>query len=266
MPLGASSASMYPGYSPADHIYGEAASEFGKHVAELKKKGIEVPKEPIGSEDNLASDKNAGHEQIGEIKQQSRQESRRHSSSQAGEAEPMQGVEETEPSQLFVIDPNPTPVAPFQANLTTSLTKSKNKANDKAKRRNSTDGDQVVDTSEEAPKTKKVKMSAEPDDLPSDDFEAEVEAKHREKEERRKSKKDKKRKRDSEPSDLAADVPVEDSKIEKPKKKKSKRDKTVEDDAKLDGEPAKKRKNNVTVDSPEAIDGEKKEKKKRIKS
>ena len=254
---------MYPGYSPADHIYGEAASEFGKHVAELKKKGIEVPKESIGSE-YIAHEQKAGHEQTDETKQKSGQDSRHHSGSQVGEAEPMEGVEETEPSQLFVIDSNPTPVAPFQANLTTSLTKSKNKANDKAKRRTSSDGDQVVDASEEAPK-KKVKMSAEPDDLPSDDFEAEVEAKHREKEERRKAKKDKKRKRDSDPSGLAADVPVEESKIENPKKKKSKKDKAVEDDAKLDGETAKKRKK-VLAESPDAIDGEKKEKKKRIKS
>jgi hypothetical protein len=265
VPLGASSASMYPGYSPADHIYGEAASEFGKHVAELKKKGIEVLKEPVGSEYNITPEQKAGHEQTDEAKQQSRQESRHHSGSQVGEAEPMEGVEETEPSQLFVIDSNPTPVAPFQANLTTSLTKSKNKANDKAKRRTSTDGDQVVDVSEEAPKKKKVKMSTEPDDLPSDDFEAEVEAKHREKEERRKSKKDKKRKRDSDPSGLAADVTAEESKIEKPKKKKSKKDKAVEDDAKLDGETAKKRKK-VSAESPDAIDGEKKEKTKRIKS
>ena len=248
VPLGASSASMYPGYSPADHIYGEAASEFGKHVAGLKKQGIDFTTGPDGPEYDIAAEKRAGQEQIDEIRRQREQ-------NQDDEVEPMEGVEETDLGQLFVIDSNPTPVASFQAEVTTSLTKSKNKANDKAKRRNSNDGD-VVDTSEELPKKKKVKISAESE--PADDFEAEVEAKHNEKEERRKAKKEKKRKRDSEPSDLAADVPVEGLRTEKPKKKKSKKDKAVEDDAEVEGE-VKKRKKKSSEDS---TDGQKKKTKK----
>ena len=37
--IGSSSLSMYPGYSPADHLYGEAAQEFGQEWSEAKKQG-----------------------------------------------------------------------------------------------------------------------------------------------------------------------------------------------------------------------------------
>ena len=33
---------MYPGYSPADHIYGEAAQEFGTYASDAKKRGEEI--------------------------------------------------------------------------------------------------------------------------------------------------------------------------------------------------------------------------------
>lgn len=246
VPLGASSASMYPGYSPADHIYGEAASEFGKHVAGLKKMGIEFTTGLDGPEYDVGSEKRMAQEQTDELKRMREDQ---------GEAEPMEGVEETDQGQLFVIDSNPTPVA-FQADLATNLIKSKNKANDKAKRRNS--NDDVVDAAEEVPKQKKVKMSVDSDSV--DDFEAEVDAKHKMKEEKRKAKKEKKRKRESEPSDLAADVPVEGTKTEKPKKKKSKKDKTIEDDAEVRGEVKKRNKS-----SDGCADGEKKKKIKKTK-
>lgn len=42
MPIGVSSASMYPGYSPADHQYGKAAEEYGRAAAEAKAKGMEI--------------------------------------------------------------------------------------------------------------------------------------------------------------------------------------------------------------------------------
>jgi hypothetical protein len=252
VPLGASSASMYPGYSPADHIYGEAASEFGKQMAELKKQGIELPKDPNGPEYDVAAEKRAGQEQIEEIKK--RRKLAKQSGSQDDEAEPMEGVEETDPSQLFIIDSNPTPVALFQANVTTSLTKAKNKANDKAKRRNANEGDVTTEAFEEAPKKKKFKAEtdlAESKEPLSDDFEAEVEAKHKEKEERRKAKKEKKRKRETESSDLVVENPeasMKDSKAEKPKKKKSKKTKSdaeaAADHIKGDAEKVEKRKNN----------------------
>ncbi|KAG8530244.1 uncharacterized protein KY384_004744 [Bacidia gigantensis] len=43
VPLNCSSASMYPGYSPADHNWGDAAAEYGQTQAEMKKQGIDVP-------------------------------------------------------------------------------------------------------------------------------------------------------------------------------------------------------------------------------
>ncbi|MDI1489456.1 MAG: hypothetical protein OHK93_008735 [Ramalina farinacea] len=39
VPIGSSSASMYPGYSPADHEYGAAAEEYGTYASEAKKRG-----------------------------------------------------------------------------------------------------------------------------------------------------------------------------------------------------------------------------------
>ena len=272
---------MYPGYSPADHIYGEAASEFGKQMAQLKKEGIELPKDPNGPEYDIAADKRAAQSQIDEIKKQREQgKGVKQSGSQDGEAtaDPMEGIEETDLSQLFVIDSNPTPVAPFQANLPTSMTKSKNKANDKAKRRNSNEGDQTTELSEEPPKKKKKSKgttdSTESIEPAVDEFEAEVEAKHQEKEEKRKAKKDKKRKRESEPSELVADlpeVPVEKSKAEKPKKKKPKKE-TADDEIPSapdaaniiktkDGGKVKKRKKEDTEVTTEAADVEKKKKK-----
>jgi hypothetical protein len=278
---------MYPGYSPADHIYGEAASEFGKQMAELKKQGIELPKDPNGPEYDLAADKKLTQTQIEEIKKQREQEKKGAESgslvdSADDKADPMEGVEETDVSQLFVIDSNPTPVPPFQANFSTSLTKSKNKANDKAKRRNSNDGDITGEPAvEKTHKKKKVMVSADstdPTESVNDDFEKEAEAKHKEREEKRKAKKDKKRKRDSEPSELAAEVPdasVEDSKAEKPKKKKSKKDKgkgvteSSEEpaaEAKTDdGEKIKKRKKKTSEDTPEVVDGGEKKKRKKDK-
>ena len=41
IPIGSSSLSMYPGYSPADHQYGQAAQEFGQEWAEAKRKGAD---------------------------------------------------------------------------------------------------------------------------------------------------------------------------------------------------------------------------------
>ena len=48
VPVGVSSASMYPGYSPADHEYGQAAQEFGKMWSGAKEQGIDFKIEPDG--------------------------------------------------------------------------------------------------------------------------------------------------------------------------------------------------------------------------
>ena len=47
---------MYPGYSPADHIYGEAAQEFGAVAAQAKKRGEDV-KLPNGVDYQIGQNK-----------------------------------------------------------------------------------------------------------------------------------------------------------------------------------------------------------------
>ena len=42
VPLGSSSVSMYPGYSPADHEYGKAADEYGRYASSARAQGIDV--------------------------------------------------------------------------------------------------------------------------------------------------------------------------------------------------------------------------------
>ncbi|KAL8684778.1 MAG: hypothetical protein Q9218_008141 [Villophora microphyllina] len=42
VPLGSSSDSMYPGYSPADIEYGKASEEYGNYAADAKKRGVDV--------------------------------------------------------------------------------------------------------------------------------------------------------------------------------------------------------------------------------
>jgi len=123
VPLGASSASMYPGYSPADHIYGEAAAEYGMRMAEAKRKGIEVKIDSDGHEYIVGQSSLSAKEQIAAIhKEREEAKARKTGSGSANpttskdakkmEAEPMEEVRETRDGvDLFVIDSNPTPVA-----------------------------------------------------------------------------------------------------------------------------------------------------------
>lgn len=208
VPLGASSASMYPGYSPADQIYGEAAQEFGEHTAELKRKGVEMKAEPNGpqyvtpqrkrprrlNQESNGSQSVAGSSATAQVR-----------NSQGGETQPMEGVEQsTTESQYFIIDPKPTPLADIG-----ETPKHKNKANDKAKRRVSFREDESSETANpnhsSVPKAKKVKLATDDSAGPTadsrstmqEDISAEVEDRIRAKEEKRKRKEEKKRKRDS---------------------------------------------------------------------
>jgi hypothetical protein len=242
VPLGASSASMYPGYSPADHIYGEAAQEFGERAAELKRQGMDLKLDPNGPEYVVGQNKKPRRLSQEVEPAQSTSISLANAPDdnvQNGQAEPMEGVEQSvSDSQYFVIDSKPTPVAELG-----EIQKQKNKANDKAKRRVSFKEEQEVAVTKtdgsDAPRSKKVKVTTvEPSARPGsesvvqeEDISAEVEARLEAKEERRKRKEEKKRKRDSEDS-LARDQansaptsthgPVETSSTDKPKKKKHK--------------------------------------------
>lgn len=46
VPVGSSTASIYPGYSPAEHEYGKAGAEYGEQVAAARAKGMDV--NPVG--------------------------------------------------------------------------------------------------------------------------------------------------------------------------------------------------------------------------
>lgn len=252
VPLGASSASMYPGYSPADHIYGEAAAEYGMIMAEARRKGIEVKTDSEGLEYIVGQSSLSAREQIEQIKKEREQKKATDSSANPAtedgvedlKGEPMEDVQETgDGADLFTIDPNPTPVDQLQ-DISTAI-RAKNKANDKAKRRVSFQDEQS--TTDDVPKKKMVKTSenvAVPNTATSaginDDFEEAVEARLKQKEEKRKKKTTdgKKRKRESDSSQIVreepgsipeqAAVPINEVLTQKPKKKKAKK---VEDEA-----------------------------------
>ena len=252
---------MYPGYSPADHIYGEAADEYGQQVAEAKRKGISLESNAAGVEYVIGQSKLSAKEQLEEIKKRRKIETAKsreeNPPSVSNENIQTQGcsVESVEQdgdaSQLFMIDSNPTPVDVLQGKTdATSGSKGKNKANDKAKRSVSVQ-DEPVDTSAksiptDSHKKKKAKVASdEPAEvnLPTpaieeDDITGEVDARHKIKEEKRQKtrkaeKEGKKRKRESDVSqptdkvDVAAtestNVANVERKAEKPKKKKQKR-------------------------------------------
>jgi hypothetical protein len=237
VPLGASSASMYPGYSPADHIYGEAAQEYGEHAAVLKRKGVELTHDPHGPQYVVGQSK-----KLRRLSQEPETLSGFVSSASAhhvnGEdqgGEPMEGVEQsTDVSQYFVIDSRPTPISELG-----DLQKHRNKANDKAKRRVSFKDEQDDEAASndvfDAPKMKKVKISAPEShtavsvesEVREEDISAEVEARLKAKEEKRKSKEEKKRKRDSAESMDNAQTPASiaqtDGHVEPPASKKPKK-------------------------------------------
>jgi len=298
VPLGSSSASTYPGYSPADHIYGEAAAEHGAMIAEARRQGKRIEQNPFGIEYVVGQSQGSVNEQMDEWRK-SREEIKATKNGptpvepeELVNSEPMEGIEQSaKPEQLFMVDSNPTPVNVLQNKSDTS-SKAKNRANDKAKRRVSFQDEQpnVPAATDEGHKKKKVKVveaetvqSYEPEPKPlreEDDISAEVDARLKEKEERRKRKEEKKRKRESEASQ--ADVPeavVEELAATKPTKKKQKKadeakegEQAVESDIAEQVKPnkdKKKKKKRASMDAePEAIavtDESEKSKKKRKK-
>ena len=297
VPLGASSASMYPGYSPADHIYGEAAAEYGAMIAEARRQGKQIERNPDGVEYVVGQSQLSLREQLDELRKSG--EAAKGSSNTAakptrmeqnGDGEPMEGVEQsTEPDQLFIIDSNPTPLNVLQ-NTSDASSKAKNKANDKAKRRVSSQDGQwnaPADALEEGHKKKKVKTaeveSSHTDEpkplLEEDDISAEVDARHKEKEERRKRKEEKKRKRESGSSQTEmVETPAKEPKAELPSKKKQKKSKvseesdqtaeakaTEEQNSKKDKKKKKQRESTEPVSDAPVEDGSEKPKKKRKK-
>jgi hypothetical protein len=236
---------VYPGYSPADHIYGEAAAEYGAIIAEARRQGKEIKSDPNGIEYVVGQNQRSAREQLEKLRKAFASEKARQSGETSKEAEreqgngePMEGVEQTaDASPLFVVDSNPTPVHILQNKSDASFSKGKNKANDKAKRRISGSDEQVHTADEVAKdshKKKKVKIenaeqgaSESKPSVEEDDISEEVDRRLKEKEERRRRKAEKKRKRESGSLQMAvegaANVRLSSFKLRSPKRKNTRR-------------------------------------------
>ena len=229
---------MYPGYSPADHVYGKAAEEAGKAAAEARAKGIEITHSDF--EYNVGQAKGIKRKSLAEIRAaRIARESGSGSGTGSGSGSDQgAGTPSTKPAAtngvsgevktdqadsqeerpLFVIDTKPTPVdIPGVHSRTTKRSFSpapeptEGKKHKKAK--NTHEGELP-----DAKDTNGVQFA---------DISEEVDARMKEKEEKRKRKEEKKRKRESEgeAAEAAASAPdAEDvsANTEKPKSKKSK--------------------------------------------
>lgn len=214
VPLGASSASMYPGYSPADHIYGEASQEFGSQVAEIRKKGMDWKPEGNGPEYVVGQSKVSERQQREQYQKQ-RSMSAQSETTLSGEPAKQAEKDKSEDTPLWFVDPNPTPI-----NVA-------DKASKKGKRRVSFRDDDEVNNHQETHKKKKTKSSdpdsKTPEPVEQDDISGEVESRLEKNEEKRKKKEDKKRKREEGDSSLLAEeTGIETVKTDKPKQKKHK--------------------------------------------
>lgn len=244
MPVGSSSASMYPGYSPADHVYGSAAMEAGQAAAAARKAGIEL-KPPVEIEYEVGQGRGLKRKKLADIKaaKASQQDNEGRSDqgtdapapatnshrqdaeptdAQAVDTKPTAGsTESTQPA--FFVDTKPTPVnLPFTAKPTSkrpSLEPEPLKEVTAKKLKEKHDGD--------------IPNAPEPGQMEKEDISAEVEKRMKEKEEKRRKKhelnKEKKRKRETEGSSaLAADPATAVVESKKPKKKSKKDHSTKE--------------------------------------
>jgi hypothetical protein len=270
---------MYLGYSPADHIYGEAAAEYGAMIAEARRQGKEVKTDPSGIEYVVGQNQLSAREQLEAVKESfaAKKAKQNVTPSEAerdqGNGEPMEGVEQTaDVSELFMVDSNPTPVSALQK-MPENSSKAKNRANDKAKRSVSLNEDQsnaVSEAPEDSHQSKRVKVAKaeeaaiEPKPLvEEDDISAEVDRRLKEKEERRRRKMEKKRKRESDSSQVerveTAEVPVKESQAAKPDKKKHKKDKKAEEAKQTESVATEGEKHKKEKKKRRSVEGETKE-------
>lgn len=276
VPLGSSSASMYPGYSPADHVYGKAAEEYGSFVAAAKAQGIDIKHPDIDYEVGQArSFKGKTLEGIREViavkhggpgsrgaglapgGPPTKPQTPYTLNSQNQAKKPEESIKETSKEAVtnsdqpcFVIDVNPTPVD------IPGITP-------KASKRSATPPEPI-----EVQKSKKAKKN-HVGDLPGissssvvefEDISQEVDARLKEKEAKRKRKEEKKRKRElGESPVVQAEISVTAlaAELEESKKKKSKKG---SDDVVANGTASKKR---INVEDAEGQgEGKKKKRKK----
>lgn len=241
VPLGSSSISMYPGYSPADHEYGKASADYGQRVAAARAEGVDI--NPDGLDYQVGQsrgkkrqtlDRMREAERDAKIAQRVARRNGKGSGSGSGsdsspqkltnpngniqDEDPM-NKEDEEPTgagvSTFFVDINPTPV---------------NLPGMKAKlpKRSSSPPEQVEEKKPKKAKRKHIgdlPGTTDGKSLEFEDISEEVDSRLREKEEKRKRKEEKKRKRDSggvsnEDKALGLTNAVEE---EIPKKKKSKK-------------------------------------------
>src|SRR5438045_1971860 len=213
VPLGSSSESMYPGYSPAHIEYGKAAGEFGQALGDLKAKGVKVELPANGPEYQIGQAHGAKRKMLF---QKNRTEStgsegaaalnKTEQSAAADHSNTDQVAKDHENGEnpYFVIDTNPTPVAllgrlkrPLEGGRETGEKK------DKTIKKSEGENEPVIET---------------------EDISAEVDARLKEKMEKSKAKEEKKRKRES-----TGDGEKESKKSKKDKKKKRKAEEAVVD-------------------------------------
>lgn len=219
VPLGSASDSMYVGYSPADHEYGEAANRYGQQMAQARKAGAE----PATGEN--------GTEYKGGKKFTAQASSKYSSGANGVPVAPRKGPEPAEPVQEkeVMTSEKVTAQAPeIEANpiffMDTPTATSETTA--QSSKRGQAD-------SSERPSKKSKLRQVEPEGE-KEDISAEVDARLAEKEKKRKDKKankGNKRKRESDDSaqpeeetnEDKMDVDDAEEKTEKPKKKKTKK-------------------------------------------
>jgi len=274
VPLGSSSASMYPGYSPADHEYGKAAEEYGRAAAAARAKGIDIMHPEV--EYQIGQAKGLKRKTLVRIREAkatkeaaglncsgsrsdgaARKESTKPAATNGAadkenthQATPIQEATPGDEQPAFFIDTNPTPVnLPGISN--------------QAMKRSATVPEPV-----EGKKHKKAKNNHD-GELPRgedgqtvefEDISGEVDARMKEKEEKRKRKEAKKRKHLLEgDSATVANIPNAAGEVEKPKMKKPKKS---DGEALADRTASKKR---AREDNGETEDEDGKKNKKRRK-
>ncbi|KAL8714051.1 MAG: hypothetical protein Q9225_006654 [Loekoesia sp. 1 TL-2023] len=247
VPLGSSSDTMYPGYSPGHFEYGKAAEEFGRYASEARKKGIEV--KPEGMDYKLGQSKGLAHMNLAQIRAANAEKTDAGSGSE-NEPQAAKGKEnhETE-DQMFFMDSNPTPV-----NVVSAVNSSvKRKATPEPVEANIPKRQKKKHSDQSAGVDGVDRTVDEPVRVEFEDISGEVDARLKEKEERRKRKQqikeEKKRKRESEGSSAVIAEASSTVDLSKPKKKKTRQ---AENDGQAGLESLKKR---STIDDEEAAEG-----------
>ncbi len=272
MPLGSSSASMYPGYSPADHEYGKAAEEYGRAAAKARDEGIELKDPEIDYQ--IGQGRGVKRRSLAEIREA---KAARESGSGSGSgSDRATGVSSARPpttngnskevkseeadqegdNPYFVIDTKPTPVnipgiqnQPPKRSVSPALEVIEGKKHKKAKRKHEGDLPNAKDGN----------------GVQFEDISDKVDARLKEKEEKRKRKEEKKRKRESEGEPPAPAVTAQSNddadasaEAHKPEKKKTKHG----DEEALADRTASKKRSGESAGVLEDGEGKKKKRKK----